>query len=555
MATTTFTAGTVVASTWLNDVNHTAYSVDYVNRYASLTAAIAAIGSTKIRLIVSTNITLTASVVVPTTCALHIQQGGSITTTGYTLTINGQFTTDAVQCFVGTGTVLFGMCAVSFVRPEWWGAFGDSNAAGTTGTDSTVALQAALNVPTIPVQLGYGNYQFSNLTMPNEKALYGMGIHSSNLIAKSGSTGTMFTDQGSAAKITIRGVAFYGNNCSYTQGLYLGKTGAFGTEGLLDDVWVRDLPAGFAGIDVTGNVGHFGRILSQETGGMQIIGSANMVDKIQSYGAKGFTVSGTTVGTNLQLTSVNAIEVEAPASGVVSIYLSGNAAIGSVSLAPIAGTTYPHLVEIGASCTTWKVDDLNLVFAAGASPTITNGNFKSGSNYFGGNATGKNSGGEGNYASDYAGQRPQCFSVLITNDAGTLKHAVRDAGGNAATNWAGAITGASSTYTATPTGADGSTAMVAGAKIGSASTNTLWLDVPSQRVADSQFMTSVVFNSSGTAMTCTPALLSLNINGTTRTRLALQFYDATSGATVALATALNTPGEAVQVLFNGRLSY
>ena len=523
-------------------------------RYASINDAITAMGSTPCALQVLGATTLTGAATIPQTMAVVVGAGATISLAGFALSINGTFVSPAVKCFNGSGTVSFGLGATPFVLPEWWGARGDSNIAGTTGTDSTAALQTALNVPNIPALLGFGNYQFVNLTMPNEKALYGMGVHCTALVAKSGSTGVMFTDQGSAAKITIKGVAFYGNNCAYTGGLQLGKTGAFGTEGMLDDVWVRDLPAGFPGIDVTGNVGHFGRILAQETGGLQIIGSANMVGMVQSYGSKGFTADGRTVATNLQLTSVDAMEIEAPYAGVAPLYLSGNASVSALSIAPVAGATYPHLVEIGASCTTWEIGNLNLVFASGAAPTISNGNFKTGSNYFGGNASGKNSGGEGHYSSIYAGQRPQCFSVVITNTAGTIQHAIRDAGGNVATSWASSVSGASNALSNTPVGADGSTAMAAGAKIGSAATNTLWLDVPNQRQAEAQFHAAVVFNSGGTALTCTPAFAAININGVTRTRLALQFYDALSGAAFALSAGSLPSGKTIQVLFDGRLS-
>ena len=40
-----------------------------------------------------------------------------------------------------------------------------------------------------------------------------------------------------------------------------------------------------------------------------------------------------------------------------------------------------------------------------------------------------------------------------------------------------------------------------------------------------------------------PAFLSLNINGVTRTRLALQFYNGTTGAAFALTTANIAAGE------------
>ena len=529
-----------------------------LTRYASLAAAVTGVGSTLADIVVRDASTVAANTTIPATCTLRIINEAIITISGATtLTINGPFVASAAKCFVATGTVTFGLGSTAYVLPEWWGAKGDANAAGTTGTDSTAAIQAALNVPTIPVLIGYGNWLFSNLTMPSEKAIYGSlgGVHSTNLIAKTGSTGTMFTDQGSAAKITVSGIAFYGNNCAYTQGFRLGYNGtAFGTEGLIENVWVRDLPSGFAGIDINGNVGHIGRILSQDTGGMQIVGAANMVAMAQSYGAKGFTVSATTVGCNLQLTRVNVLEIEAPATGVIPLYLSGNSSIGTLTAALADGFTHAHIVEIGASCSTWNIDGFNLVFGAGAGPTITNGNFKTGSHYFGGNASGKSYGGEGNYTSEYLGQRPQCFALTIINSAGTLQHAVRDPGGNSATSGAALINAASSSFGNTPTGADGSTAMATGGKIGSASTNTFWLDTPAQLAANSQFNASIVFNSSGTALTCTAAFVSLDINGVTRTRLALQFYNATSGAAFALTTGNIAASKSVQVVFNGRLS-
>jgi len=70
-------------------------------------------------------------------CAMSIEPGGSITTTGYTLTINGQFKGHD-GCFAGSGSVVFGYPTVA--RPEYWTV---NTNPGTT--DMTTAMQAAIN--------------------------------------------------------------------------------------------------------------------------------------------------------------------------------------------------------------------------------------------------------------------------------------------------------------------------------------------------------------------------------------------------------------------------
>lgn len=445
-----------------------------------------------------------------------------------------------------------------------YGAVGDAAIGGGSGTDCTAAIQSALNIPVVPIFVPKGNFLFSNLTTPSEKTFYGLGIHASNLVCKTGSTGTMFTDQGSAAKVDVHDLAFYGNNCAYTQGFYLGHSATpHGTEGYVDNVWVRDLPAGFAGIDINGNVGHYSRLLAQDTGGLQIIGVANMAGKAQSYGAKGFTVAGIQVGTNLQLTHIDSMEIEATAAAVVPLYLTENSSIDALTIAPTANTTYPHLIEIDAGCTTWWIGQLEYVFAAGTTPTITNGNIKSGSLYFGGNVTGKSHAGEGNYGSGFFGagtqfgvklQQLNTFKIRLTNTAGTIQHRIGHSGDSSvASNFTTAINAVSTTLTNTPTGADGSTAFATGVKIGSASTSVIYFDTPDQVAADGAYLCAVSFNNAGTAYSVLPFVVSININGVTRTRLGVQLTNATSGASVAWATALGTPGFIIDVSFLGFL--
>jgi hypothetical protein len=174
------------------------------------------------------------------------------------------------------------------VTPEMFGAVADAKTDGT-GTDSTVALQAAFN-SVAPVKLN-GYYLFSNLTLPNIATVRGTGIHMSGLIAKTGSTGIAIQNSGNAEKITLEDFAIYLRNQSYTGGLNLGLSGGdtvFGTEALINNIWVRDLPTGVPGININGNVGHFGRLLAQNKGGINIVGSGNMINKVESMQSSGF---------------------------------------------------------------------------------------------------------------------------------------------------------------------------------------------------------------------------------------------------------------------------
>ena len=96
---------------------------DDARRYASINAAVTAIGSTQTTLVVSNSQTLTANLTIPSTLTLMRIRGGSITKAStYTLTINGKFVNpDNGQAFIGfsAGDVTF--AKVKEIHPEWWG--------------------------------------------------------------------------------------------------------------------------------------------------------------------------------------------------------------------------------------------------------------------------------------------------------------------------------------------------------------------------------------------------------------------------------------------------
>lgn len=107
--------------------------------YASLNAAITAIGATPTTLKISTaDFPMTGNATVPATLTLEFTYPGSIDQGAYNLTINSPFSPGRYQIFTGNGVV----SGLKEARPEWWGAVGDGV------TDDTVAIQKFFDVLT-----------------------------------------------------------------------------------------------------------------------------------------------------------------------------------------------------------------------------------------------------------------------------------------------------------------------------------------------------------------------------------------------------------------------
>lgn len=154
---------------------------------------------------------------------------------------------------------------------------------------------------------------------------------------------------------------------------------------------------------------------------------------------------------------------------------------------------------------------------------------------------------------DVGGYSDQSFILAITNAAGTMQHAMYNQAGNIILgNYSSRINNPSAANTNTPTGADATTAMAAGGKIGSASTNRFWFDTAAQVPAMADGLCSIDYNDTGNSFTVRPIVVSININGVTQNRLAFEFY---TGATTFALTAANVPaGKTIQVQFKGKLN-
>jgi hypothetical protein len=106
----------------------------FASDYASLNAAVTAIGSTPTILVVNAGFALgTSPVTVPSTLSLQVDPGGSITGTG-ALTVNGSLEkslTNPSQIFASTITVTLGN-GQRGILPEWWGVLGDGSTNNAT---------------------------------------------------------------------------------------------------------------------------------------------------------------------------------------------------------------------------------------------------------------------------------------------------------------------------------------------------------------------------------------------------------------------------------------
>lgn len=152
-----------------------------VRAYASINAAVAAIGATPTVLLVPNTQTLTASLTIPSTLALKIEKGGSIVKAStYTLTINGPFEAGLYQVFSGFGIndVVLGAGSAKTFYPQWWGATGSR---GLTEIGDIIPVQASINAASTigaVVYFSEGTYVLANVLLKSNTHLRGSGAKS-----------------------------------------------------------------------------------------------------------------------------------------------------------------------------------------------------------------------------------------------------------------------------------------------------------------------------------------------------------------------------------------
>lgn len=195
------------------------------------------------------------------------------------------------------------------------------------------------------------------------------------------------------------------------------------------------------------------------------------------------------------------------------------------------------------------------IFVDAAKPCVIDANYAEGSSFFFGNPNAVASTvGPTNIDPSTGFETRVAFTIAITNTGGTMQHSMSDTGGGGTSYLLTRITGASAALTNTPTGNDATTAMAAGGKIGSANTNTFYFNTVAQNTNRTDFITSIVYNDVGTALTVRCRITSININGVTIARPIMEFFNATTGAAFALSTATIAAGKQLQIAFTGKLA-
>lgn len=134
--------------------------------YASLTAAVTAIGSAERTLVVNSAVSTTGTTVIPATLTLIVESPGLITN-NYALIINGPFSTGDHHAFTGSGAVT----GLKEARPEW---FAINTTPGTT--DMGAAINKALAAAPV-VKLQIGIYATSvEIPLTDSRKLIGSGV-------------------------------------------------------------------------------------------------------------------------------------------------------------------------------------------------------------------------------------------------------------------------------------------------------------------------------------------------------------------------------------------
>jgi hypothetical protein len=155
-----------------------------------------------------------------------------------------------------------------------------------------------------------------------------------------------------------------------------------------------------------------------------------------------------------------------------------------------------------------------------------------------------------------ASQVLNCFSVQFNNAGGTLRHRMGfgQVAGTTASNFIDRISGASTGYTNTETGADADNDFSAGMKVSTNQTYALVFNTAAQTTANGLAIAVIQKNDTGTALSVGVDHESHDINGTTRNRMLWYYTNATSGAVFALNTTNIEVGKGFVTRFYGHLA-
>ncbi len=204
---------------------------------SGLAAAITAIGSTRTRLIITEDVSVTANHTIPATCTLSIANNARITVSGgSTLTIGRFENPGNVQCFAGVDAsnhVVFSDGAVEKYNLAWYMGIGSTS-------DCTYAIADIItsvnNSDGGTMFVPAGQWKVNDITCPNYFNIEGVGQpiddtsgNASCFIPKDGSTSYLFRVTGNFRNFTASHVGFSAQTNTTTSPFLI--TGVSGSSG------------------------------------------------------------------------------------------------------------------------------------------------------------------------------------------------------------------------------------------------------------------------------------------------------------------------------------
>lgn len=425
--------------------------------------------------------------------------------------------------------------------------------------DVSGPIQAALDAATFNegtgggrgwgVYLPAGGYLIGTmLRIPNGTMFFGAGRNQTQIVPTVGFVGVMITDKGNASKVCLRDFRMDGLKVAGVTDMI--KMG-YGAEPLGGAEWnnlflygghVADPASWITGINVVTNVFTFTEIEAGFCGTDFKLGPNSGVSTF----TRCLTISAINYGFQLNgSAAVRDCEIEAPLAGCVGVYASRETAISGLSYAQAPGVTNAFAIEVDALCPMLVMDGFIHLPAIGSVLTnVIKDNRATFPLNWGPVTAGKNIGiiadslyvGTAGYS--IQNQQRQLFRLQLNNNAGTIRHRIgslRDVTQDS--SFANKITGATSVYTTTPTGADATTAFAAGVKIATLDTSFLLFNTLSQSNAVNWSGSAMLaFNSSTVALNVSTTTQSVNVNGVTSNYLMLAFTNAANGANYDLTT-------------------
>ncbi len=422
---------------------------------------------------------------------------------------------------------------------EDFGAKGDFDPATGTGTDDTAAIQGAIDwaygdgkqAPGA-IMVAARNYLCGQVRTHPYTTIIGTGRHTSAFWCRTGTTGKWWSDAGAGAqKLMLSGLAWYGRD---ERGLtYIAEFGGegiqFGTEGILDGLWLRGAPNATA-LSVNGNVGIVSDITVQDAAiGLAILGNGNQVQNIIS-------MQMSRIGADLHGSFVRGLHLEAIDSGGLPLRMAGDCRVHDVFVSSASGTRFDHLFAVDdAAYDEWTLDNVHII---ARDSVVERGIVKVGQRYTGGTNQARFTGANLLASVDVhrgelalAGQRFSAFAVELSAAGGTLRHRIGALGDVAAkAAYAEAIASASPGFSTTPVSARDGGGFAKGARIDRRDGSCLLLDLRGSGGAERQTCQAVIQrNTTGRVLTCrTSVMPDGSANGSGR-MLGIAFFDAASG--------------------------